>query len=151
MDHDNKLSTMQIAFVNAFIDSVNPTQSAIKAGYSANDAKRRARELLQNPKIVEAINAKIEQSAQSFAVCKCFFVKKLLEIIDSTTRQEDVLDRSGNPTGKLKLNDAGAALRALDALARCFEDRRGANVSQSQPTQDISAVLCIENLDENKI
>ena len=143
----NELSTQQKAFVNSFLETVNPTESALKAGYKQSDAKRRAKELLSNPKIINTLNAKIDESAQSFVVHKCFFVKKLLEIIDSTTRQEDVLDRSGAPTGKKKLSDAGAALRALDALFRCIETERSAAAS----VQDTMKIMCIENLDDAKI
>ena len=77
---------------------------------------------------------------------KSFIVKKLLQIVANTTLEESVLDKNGSPTGQIKLKDPAVALRALDALAKCFLP------AQPQPAEDNGVrLMFIENLDDSKI
>lgn len=49
------LTPKQAAFVAAYVESGNGTQSAIKAGYAESSAHVTAHDLLRNPKIIAAL------------------------------------------------------------------------------------------------
>lgn len=53
---DTKLSPRQLIFVSEYVKSGEPKQSAIRAGYAEASAAVTAHHLLENPKIIEAID-----------------------------------------------------------------------------------------------
>ena len=76
-------------------------------------------------------------------------MKQLLQIITFSSEKEPILDKSGEPTGFSRLRDAAVALRALDSLARIYE-RQKSETASSIDSEGVR-IMCIENLDENKI
>ena len=146
MTQNSNITTLQQKFINEFVQTLDPEQSARKAGYTRKDAARRARELLANPKILSAINEKIDSLALQLQPPKAFFAKKFLDIIHTTTAEEAVLDRSGGLTGKTKIADAASALRALDALNKLFS----ANSNAGEET-GVERSFTINNLNTDLI
>lgn len=140
------LSPCQLRFVEAYIDTLDPLKSAAMAGYAKNDLKRRARELLRSPRIQAAIHSRLEQFPVMLCVNRAFIVKKLFDIVSAASSLEQTFDRQGNPSGS-KIKDAGAALRALEALSRCYTRVTDAQTAQGEDFR----VLCIENLDDSKL
>lgn len=90
MPSKSRLTQQQRRFVNNYIDTLDPTKSAINAGYHAATAKTKARELLSNPAIIAEIHAQAEKSALSLNIPNAFIVKKLLQIINSAFVFDDV-------------------------------------------------------------
>ena len=76
-------------------------------------------------------------------------MKKLLQIITFSSEKEAVLDKTGEPTWAQRLRDAAVALRALDSLTRIYERQKDETSATIDP-QSVR-IMCIENLDENKI
>ena len=146
MTNDSTLTALQSKFIDEYIKTLNPRQSAINAGYSKSNAAYRAAELLKNPRIVAEIHARIESLPDSLVVTKSFIVKKLLQIVAHTAVEEAVTDKNGAPTGQVRLKDAAVALRALDMLAKCYVPEPTQN-----PDGDGVRLMFIENLDEEKI
>lgn len=143
---ENPLTPQQSRFVDAYIQSLDPLCAARRAGYAKSGIHSRARELLFNPKIIAEIYRRIDQNSSTLQVSRAFIVKRLLDIIDTAGAHEPVLDRSGEPTGQLKIRDASVALRAIEALSKHFP------LSAEKPAQNPDVqVVCVENLDDTKI
>lgn len=137
------LSSGQQRFIDAYIETLDAVKSATIAGYSKNNIKTRAKELLQSPRIQRKIHEKLEQFPAMLKVNKAFIVKKLFEIINAASAQEQGESRQST----IKLKDSAIVLRALDALSRCFE----MTSEVISPQNEDLHVLCIENLDETKL
>ena len=119
----------------------------LKAGYSRERAARQCEEMLNNPRIIDEINRRAEQRTHRLNADRAFIVKKLLDIVNASTAYEEILDKSGTPTGRTRLVDTASALRALDALSKlCIQSEYFTNTLCTQPP-----ILCIENLDNQKI
>lgn len=143
-----KLTELQKKFVNEFVRSLNPLESCKKAGYAEKNINYTMADLMHSERVRAVIEHKIEESVLQLMPCRAFFVKKLLDIITAATATEEVLDRSGNATGKTKLADASVALRALEALAKYFPAESTDNAVQDSSEREF---LCIENLDTERI
>lgn len=142
----NPLSACQTRFVDAYIETLDPVKSAEIAGYSKIGLKSRATELLRNPQIQKTISERLEQVPATLKINRAFILKKLFDIVAAASATEQTFDKQGNPTGT-KIKDAGAALRALEALSRCYT-----RVTDAQaPHSDDLRVMYIENLDETKL
>ena len=144
MKKSDELSTLQKKFVTYFLKTMNPTKSAINAGYSKSGAKKTAEYLLSNPVIIAEINSRLKAQASSLRVEKLYVVKKLLDIIEFSLSEEDILDKDGNKTGKTKLRDTSAGLRALESLTKYLS----LGASDSAPDDSPSF---IENINLKKI
>lgn len=149
MKKKKSLTPQQRRFICEYANSLNADKAAQKAGYKSETAKAKIKELLQDPLITAEIHAEIEKTASTLNVSVAFIVKKLLQIITFSSEKEAVLDKTGEPTGAQRLRDAAVALRALDSLARIYE-RQKDETSATIDSQSVR-IMCIENLDENKI
>jgi len=145
LNNSDGLSTQQKKFITYFLKSMNPTQSAINAGYSKASAKKTADNLLSNPVIIAEINSRLKQQASSLRVKKLYVVKKLLDIIEFSLSEEDILDKEGNKTGKTKLRDTTAGLRALESLSKYLS----LGASADEQAEEKSSF--IENINFKKI
>jgi phage terminase small subunit len=61
-DDGLNLNPRQMAFVRHYLDTLNATDAARKAGYSAKSASEHGCELLRNPKIQQAIEREVAKS-----------------------------------------------------------------------------------------
>lgn len=59
------LSTKQQAFINAYLECYNATEAALRAGYSEKTAHAIGWENLRKPEILEAIQARLDETAMS--------------------------------------------------------------------------------------
>ena len=149
MSKKNPLTQQQRRFARIYAQTLDPAKSAIKAGYKATSAGEKSIELLSNPAILDEIHAQIDFQAKTLRINNAFIVKKLLQIISSTSEIEPVFDKAGNPTGANKLRDASVALRAVDCLFRTFAKETGETPANT--AENAVRIMCIENLNEDKI
>ena len=149
MKKKTTLTQQQKRFVANYIKSLDATKSAVEAGYKTETAKQKAQELLKNPQIIAQIHYQIESESNSLNINNAYIVKKLLQIINSTSQEEALMDKTGVPTGQTKLKDAAVALRAVDILAK-FTSPQKAEYSSISDNSGIK-IMCIENLDDSKI
>lgn len=140
------ITPQQKIFVQEYIKTLNGEQSVEKAGYKTKDQTGLARKLLSDADIVKAIREELNFQIKALRVEKGYVVQKLLQIAEFSLEPEDILDKEGNLTGKRKLRDTSAGLKALESLAKYLGFSNAAS-----PDVQLPKIITVENLDENKI
>lgn len=141
------LTKQQKTFVLEYIKSLDAELSAKNAGYKSDDLKCVIDRLLSNNFVIKEIKIQLKDQIHALRVHKGYIIQKLLDIAEFALEEEDVLDKEGMPTGKKKLRDTTAGLRALESLCKhlgfstCGEGNEGSETK----------IITINNLDENKI
>ena len=111
-----KLTNQQKKFVLEYIKSLNGELSAQKAGYKSKDLKTVASDLLSRDAIINEIKYQLKKQISSLRVNKGYVIQKLLQRAEFSLEEEDILDKEGIATGKKKLRDTSAGLKALESL-----------------------------------
>ena len=142
------LTKQQKRFVLEYIKTLNGELSAQNAGYKSKDLKTVATELLSNELIIKEIKIQLKSQISSLRVNKGYVIQKLLQIAEFSLEEEDVLDKEGCFTGKKKLRDTSAGLKALESLCKYL----GLSVNTSeQEGYKPAKIITIANLDDSKI
>ncbi len=142
-----QLTQQQKRFVNEYIMTLDGELSAKKAGYKCKDLNAFANELLQKDYIIHAIKTQLKLQIDSLSVQKGYVIQKLLQIAEFSLETEDILDKEGNPTGKVKLRDSSAGLKALESLCKYL----GFSNSKGEEEYKEAKIITISNLDDDKI
>jgi len=140
-----KLTQQQKKFVTEYIKTLNGELSAQKAGYKSKDLKLVSLELLQKDEIIREINRQLKLQITSLCVNKGYVIQKLLRIAEFSLEEEDILDKEGFPTGKKKLRDTSAGLKALESLCKYLGFN--SETEEYKPAK----IITISNLDDEKI
>lgn len=143
----NKLTQQQKNFVTEYIKSLDGELSAKKAGYKAKDLKVVSNRLLSTDGIIQEINTQLQKQIFSLRVNKGYVIRKLLQIAEFSLEEEDILDKEGCPTGKKKLRDTSAGLKALESLCKYL----GFNSVKEDDDYRPAKIITISNLDDKKI
>ena len=141
----NKLTPQQKKFVNEYIKCLDGELSCKNAGYKSKDLKTVSEELLSKDYIIREINKQLKEQITSLCVNKGYVVQKLLHIAEFSLEEEDILDKEGFPTGKKKLRDTSAGLKALESLCKYLGFNKGEEEFKS------AKIITISNLDDKKI
>lgn len=173
-----KVSNVQKKFIKAYVNSLNPVQSAIEAGYSPKNAASCAQMLLDNQYIIDEINCVLYSQTKTLNISKAYIVKKLVDIIENSLdcydvelvnenksfiQHNDNAFDDGNSNKSLhnkskylkKQKDVAVALKALENL--CKQLDLSSNSSKFEEKDDIDCdcslpqINIINNLDENKL
>ena len=143
-----KLTIQQKKFVTEYIKSLNGELSAKNAGYKSKDFKDTASRLLSEDLIIKEIKFQLKSQINSLRVNKGYVIQKLLQIAEFSLEEEDILDKEGCPTGKKKLRDTSAGLKALESLCKYL----GFTITQDNEDEYKAAkIITISNLDDEKI
>ncbi len=142
-----QLTQQQKRFVNEYIMTLDGELSAKKAGYKCKDLNAFANELLQKDYIIHAIKTQLKLQIDSLSVKKGYVVQKLLQIAEFSLETEDILDKEGNSTGKVKLRDSSAGLKALESLCKYM----GFSNVKGEDEYKEAKIITISNLDDDKI
>ncbi len=142
-----KLTNQQKKFVLEYIKSLNGELSAQKAGYKSKDLKTIASELLSKDSIIHEIKSQLKKQIASLRVNKGYVIQKLLQIAEFSLEEEDILDKEGCITGKKKLRDTSAGLKALESLCKYL----GFTSNQGEEEYKQAKIITISNLDDSKI
>ncbi len=143
-----KLTIQQKKFVTEYIKSLNGELSAKNAGYKSKDLKDTAARLLSEDLIIKEIKFQLKSQINSLRVNKGYVIQKLLQIAEFSLEEEDILDKEGCPTGKKKLRDTSAGLKALESLCKYL------GFTTTQDVEDeykAAKIITISNLDDEKI
>lgn len=133
--------------ITEYIKTVNGELSAQLAGYKTKNLKETAQKLLSDKTIIREIKIKLQEQITSLQVQKGYVIQKLLQIAEFSLEEEDILDKDGNYTGKKKLRDTGAGLKALESLCKYLGFNNQAEAEGYKPAK----IITISNLDEKKI
>jgi len=140
------ITPQQKIFVQEYIKTLDGTFALETAGYKVKNKAEYARKLLSDPDIVKEIRRELDFQIKALRVEKGYVVQKLLQIAEFSLEPEDILDKEGNPTGKKKLRDTSAGLKALESLAKYL------GFSNASASEAVSPkIITVENLDEKKI
>ena len=142
-----QLTQQQKRFVNEYIRLLDGEIAAQKAGYKCKDLKSFSSELLKKDYIIRDIKAQLKLQIDSLNVQKGYVIQKLLQIAEFSLEEEDIVDKDGNSTGKKKLRDSSAGLKALESLCKYL----GFSQGKSEETSPEAKIITIANLDDEKI
>jgi phage terminase small subunit len=84
----------QARFVEEYLQDLNGTQAAIRAGYSEKTANEQAAQLLKKPEVAKAIEAAKDKRSERADVDALWVLKRLHE--EATADIADLYDDSGN-------------------------------------------------------
>ncbi len=142
-----QLTQQQKRFVSEYIRTLDGEQSAKKAGYKTKDLKAFASDLLKKDYIIHEIKTQLKLQISALSVQKGYVIQKLLQIAEFSLEQEEILDKDGNFTGKVKLRDPSAGLKALEALCKYL----GFSSTKGDEDYREAKIITIANLDDEKI
>ncbi len=142
-----QLTQQQKRFVSEYIKTLNGENAVKAAGYKTKNPKSFAQELLKKESIIREIKRQLKLQISALNVQKGYVIQKLLQIAEFSLEEEDITDKDGNFTGKVKLRDSTAGLRALDALCKYL----GFSDTQESENGHEFKIVTIANLDEEKI
>lgn len=141
------LTQQQKKFVSEYIKSLDGEISAKNAGYKSKNLKEISDELLSNNFVINEIKSQLKNHISSLRVHKGYVIHKLLEIAEFSLEEEDILDKDGGFTGKKKLRDTTAGLRALETLCKYL----GFSSKNDEKESSEPKIITIKNLDDEKI
>lgn len=142
-----QLTKQQKLFVTEYIKTLNGEASAKAAGYKSKNLKETAAGLLAENLIIKEIKTQLKEQISSLRVHKGYVIQKLLQIAEFSLEEEDILDKEGGFTGKKKLRDTSAGLKALESLCKYL----GFSPKQEEEEYKQTKIITISNLDDEKI
>ena len=143
-----QITTQQKQFVSEYIRTLDGEAAIKSAGYKTKIPQALANKLLAKDYIIKEIKSQLKSQIDSLNVPKGYVIQKLLQIAQFSLEQEDILDKDGNPTGKVKLRDSSAGLKALESLCKYL----GFSNSKEDVSEYKEAkIITISNLDDQKI
>lgn len=142
-----QLTQQQKRFVSEYIKTLDGEMAAKQAGYKCKDLKSFSLELLKKDYIIQEIKTQLKLQIESLSVQKGYVIQKLLQIAEFSLEEEDILDKEGNLSGKKKLRDSGAGLKALEALCKYL----GFSTPKTEDEYREAKIITIANLDDEKI
>lgn len=144
-----QLTKQQKQFVLEYIKLLDGEKALKKAGYKISNSTDYAARLLSKDSIVNEINKQLKLQIEALNVQKGYVIRKLLQIAEFSLTEEDILDKEGNYTGKKKLRDSSAGLKALESLCKYLGFNSQTN-DDSDNYQE-AKIITISNLDDTKI
>ena len=88
-----QLNFMQKQFVTEYIKTLDGEKSVKNAGFTVEDAKEFAQELLSRDYIIREIKYQLNRQIDALNVPKGYVIQKLLQIAQFSLEEEDILDR----------------------------------------------------------
>ena len=140
-----RITQQQKKFVAEYIKSLDGELSAQKAGYKSKDLKGISSNLLSKDFVINEIKLQLKKQISSLCVHKGYVIQKLLQIAEFSLEEEDILDKDGIPTGKRRLRDTSAGLKALESLCKYLGFQKGDEEYKE------AKIITISNLDDSKI
>lgn len=140
-----QLTQQQKKFVAEYIKCLDGEVSARKAGYKSKNLKELSCELLSKDFVINEIKLQLKKQISSLCVNKGYVIQKLLQIAEFSLEEEEILDKDGCPTGKRKLRDTSAGLKALESLCKYL------GFQKEEDDYKEAKIITISNLDDSKI
>ena len=142
-----QLTPQQKQFVSEYIKTLDGEDAAKKAGYKSKELKETANCLLSETHIINEIKQQINNQISTLRVQKGYVIQKLLQIAEFSLEEEEITDKDGNYTGKKKLRDTSAGLKALESICKYL----GITSNDTNEEYKPAKIITISNLDDDKI
>ena len=143
-----QLTIQQKLFVSEYIRTLDGETSAKTAGYKSKNLKVLSSQLLSKDFIINEIKNQLKRQIDILNVPKGYVIQKLLQIAEFSLQEEDITDKDGNYTGKKKLRDSSAGLKALESLCKYLGF---SNIKEESGAYSEAKIITISNLDDEKI
>jgi len=143
-----QLTSQQKNFVSEYIKTLDGEKAVKLAGYKIKTPASFAQELLNKDFIIQEIKNQLKHQIETLNVSKGYVIKKLLQIAEFSLEEEDILDKDGGYTGKKKLRDSSAGLKALESLCKYLGF---SNSKEDENDYREAKIITISNLDDTKI
>lgn len=118
------ITNQQALFVEHYVQSLNATQAAIKAGYSEKSAHVLGYQLLQNPLVSAAISQASEKRSQNIGLTTERLLQEAMRLAFFDIRK--LVDAEGNPIPIQQLDDdTAAAIQGLELATEKSRDDDG--------------------------
>lgn len=142
------ITNQQARFVEYYVQSLNATQAAIKAGYSAKTAHVLGYQLLQNPLVSAAISQISEKQSQNIGLTTERLLQEAMRLAFFDIRK--LVDGEGNPIPIQQLDDdTAAAIQGLELATEKSRDDDG-NVTVVRKYKIADKNSAIERLFKHK-
>ena len=142
------ITNQQARFVEYYVQSLNATQAAIKAGYSAKTAHVLGYQLLQNPLVSAAISQVSEKRSQNIGLTTERLLQEAMRLAFFDIRK--LVDGDGNPIPIQQLDDdTAAAIQGLELATEKSRDDDG-NVTVVRKYKIADKNSAIERLFKHK-
>lgn len=115
------LTKGQKAFVEYYLQTLNPQEASILAGFPRDDAIKIGNSMLNSKRVMCNVRDKVEKHAKNLFVTRSYIVMKLLDIIEFSLQKETILNKDGTETDRIKLKDVSSGLKALISLAKLVD------------------------------
>jgi phage terminase small subunit len=154
------MTPKQEIFIDEYIIDYNATR-AYKSAYNLSDDKESTArvngcKLLTNPNIRAILEEKKAERTKNLGITAEFVLGGLKEIAIKCSKEEIILDKQGNSTGKFKLDSAGSnkAYELLGKHLKLFTEKietENININQEVAKMSDKEILDeLKELDMNK-
>lgn len=124
MSKNSKLTAKQQVFVDEYLKDLNATQAAIRAGYSATTANKKAplwvgksRDKSPYPMIWDAVQVAMDERAKRTQIDADYVLNTIRDTVERCRQARQATDDEGNPVGDFRY-DAQAVLKGCELLGR---------------------------------
>ena len=120
-----------IKFADKYFETLNASESAIYAGFSADTARQSGYQVLQRDDVQEYLASLRKDYAEKSGISKQWVIDRFKEISDRCVQEIEPITIQGMPTGEFKFDSSGAnkATEMLGKIIGVFEKDN----SQSAP------------------
>ena len=144
-----QLTQMQKKFISEYIRTLDGIEALKFAGYKSENYETLLAKMLSQDCVVCGIKEQINRQVETLNIQKGYVIQKLLQIAKFSLEEEDILDKEGLPTGKKKLRDSSAGLKALESLCKYLGFSSSGKPKDESVTE--AKIITISNLDDDKI
>lgn len=143
-----QLTRTKKLFISEYIRTLDPIKAAAYAGFTnTSEQEKAASKFLSTPAVIKGIKTRLKDQIEILNVPKGYVIQKLLQIAEFSLQEEEINDKDGNYTGKRKLRDASAGLKALESLCKYL----GFAGAKDEKNYKEAKIITISNLDDKKI
>ena len=145
-----QLTLKQKKFISEYIKTVDGEHALKSAGYKSDNYNALLAKVLSDEAVVCGIKEQINHQVETLNIQKGYVIQKLLQIAKFSLEEEDILDKEGTSTGKKKLRDSSAGLKALESLCKYLGFTANTKDKDNDGFTE-AKIITISNLDDEKI
>lgn len=112
-----------IKFCDKYFETMNASESAIYAGFSADTSRQSGYQVLLRQDVQDYLIKLRAEYAEKSGISKLWIIERFKTISDRCIQEEEVYDNQGKPTGEYRFDSSGAnaATAHLGKIIGVFE------------------------------